>query len=171
MYSLLHPSLLKIFYFFSHLLLCVCGVSSFSISQLSPYLLTSSSKFNISHVSLLLAYNIGTIIKLLTSYIKWRSWCISVLNRRALKVIDRNDLKPSLVSGEGKRARLLDTMGVTRGFGDYDIECIYYPGLKIKPFLLPDPEVYSWCIYFITYLFAIPWTITDNLCFWRSHSV
>eukprot|EP00794_Sanderia_malayensis_P007341 gene7341-8161_t len=59
----------------------------------------------------------------------------------ALKVVDRKDLKPQLVSGEGKRARLLDTIGVTRGLGDHDLEFAYCPGIKIKPFMLPNPEV------------------------------
>jgi len=63
------------------------------------------------------------------------------MNGWGLKVIDRNDLKPQLISGEGKRSRLLDTIGVTRGFGDHDIEYLYLPGLKIRPFMLPDPEV------------------------------
>ncbi len=56
-------------------------------------------------------------------------------------MIDRKDLKPQLVSGEGKRARLLDTIGVTRGFGDHDLEFMYCPGIKVKPFMLPNPEV------------------------------
>ena len=64
-----------------------------------------------------------------------------LLFSRGLKVIDRNDLKPQLISGEGKRSRLMDTIGVTRGFGDHDIEYLYLPGLKIRPFMLPDAEV------------------------------
>ena len=35
----------------------------------------------------------------------------------------------------------MDTIGVTRGFGDHDIEYLYLPGLKIRSFMLPDPEV------------------------------
>ncbi|XP_065058288.1 protein phosphatase 1H-like [Rhopilema esculentum] len=58
-----------------------------------------------------------------------------------LKVVDRSDIKPQLVSGEGKRAKLLDTISVTRGFGDHDIEFPYCAGLKIKPFMTANPEV------------------------------
>lgn len=58
-------------------------------------------------------------------------------------MIDRSDLKPQLISGEGKRTRLMDTIGVTRGFGDHDIEHAYSPGLKIRSFMLPDAEVSS----------------------------
>lgn len=59
----------------------------------------------------------------------------------ALKLIDKNDLKPQVVCGEGKRARLLDTIGTTRGFGDHDLEVPYAANIKIKPFLLAAPEV------------------------------
>ena len=55
--------------------------------------------------------------------------------------MDRSDIKPQLVSGEGKRAKLLDTISVTRGFGDHDIEFPYCAGLKIKPFMTANPEV------------------------------
>lgn len=57
------------------------------------------------------------------------------------KVIDKNDLKPQLICGEGKRARLLDTIGTTRGFGDHDLEVPCTNGIKIKPFMSPVPEV------------------------------
>ena len=60
----------------------------------------------------------------------------------SFKVIDKNDLKPQVICGEGKRARLLDTIGTTRGFGDHDLEVPYVDGLMIKPFLLAAPEVF-----------------------------
>eukprot|EP00111_Clytia_hemisphaerica_P003442 TCONS_00009839-protein len=60
----------------------------------------------------------------------------------SFKVVDKNDLKPQVICGEGKRARLLDTIGTTRGFGDHDLEVPYMDGLKIKPFMLSSPEVF-----------------------------
>lgn len=60
----------------------------------------------------------------------------------SFKVVDKNDLKPQVICGEGKRARLLDTIGTTRGFGDHDLEVPYVDGLMIKPFLLAAPEVF-----------------------------
>lgn len=57
------------------------------------------------------------------------------------KVIDKNDMKPQLICGEGKRARLLDTIGTTRGFGDHDLEVPCTNGIKIKPFMTAAPEV------------------------------
>ena len=59
----------------------------------------------------------------------------------ALKYIDKHDLKPQLISGEGKRSRLLDTIGTTRGFGDHDLEVPYGNNIRIKPFLSAQPEV------------------------------
>lgn len=44
------------------------------------------------------------------------------------------------MTGEGKRSRLLGTLGVTRGFGDHDLLAIN-TGTQIKPFLTPHPEV------------------------------
>ena len=76
-------------------------------------------------------------------YFKQLNLVLNDCLHRGLKTIDRNDLKPQLISGEGKRARLMDTIGVTRGLGDHDIEFLYAPGLKIKPFMLPNPEVSS----------------------------
>ncbi len=44
--------------------------------------------------------------------------------------------------GEGKRSRLLATIGVTRGFGDHDLKAQSQNGhVYIKPFLTPQPEV------------------------------
>lgn len=38
------------------------------------------------------------------------------------------------------QARLLDTIGTTRGFGDHDLK-VAFCSLPIKPFLTPQPEV------------------------------
>ncbi|XP_069168500.1 protein phosphatase 1H isoform X2 [Procambarus clarkii] len=58
----------------------------------------------------------------------------------AYKTLTQDDLKYPLVCGEGKRSRVLATIGVTRGFGDHDLkaQCSSVP---IKPFLTPEPEV------------------------------
>lgn len=60
---------------------------------------------------------------------------------RSLKTVTEEDARKfPMVTGEGKRARLLDTIGTTRGFGDHDLT-VSYCGLPIKPFLTPQPEV------------------------------
>lgn len=51
-------------------------------------------------------------------------------------------MKFPMVYGEGKRSRLLATIGVTRGFGDHDLRAQSQNGtIYIKPFLSPQPEV------------------------------
>ncbi|KAL7646417.1 UNVERIFIED_CONTAM: hypothetical protein RMT77_003330 [Armadillidium vulgare] len=57
-----------------------------------------------------------------------------------LKTITEADLKYPLVCGEGKRSRVLATIGVTRGFGDHDLKA-QFSSLPIKPFLSAEPEV------------------------------
>ena len=61
----------------------------------------------------------------------------------AYKEIQEDDLKFPVVYGEGKRSRLLATIGVTRGFGDHDLKAQSSNGqlVYIKPFLTPQPEV------------------------------
>lgn len=56
------------------------------------------------------------------------------------KTLTRGDLKMPIVTGEGKRSRLLGTIGVTRGFGDHDLKALG-SGLPIKPFLSCHPDV------------------------------
>lgn len=56
------------------------------------------------------------------------------------KTLTRDDLKMPIVTGEGKRSRLLGTIGVTRGFGDHDLRALG-SGLPIKPFLSAHPDV------------------------------
>ena len=65
-----------------------------------------------------------------------------------IQTITKDDIRPQLVCGEGKRARLLDTIGTTRGFGDHDLEVQYAAGIKIKPFLTAQPEVYCLSVSF-----------------------
>ncbi|KAI8033499.1 protein phosphatase 1H [Drosophila gunungcola] len=56
------------------------------------------------------------------------------------KTLTREDLRMPVVNGEGKRSRLLGTLGVTRGFGDHELLAIN-TGIQIKPFLTPHPDV------------------------------
>lgn len=56
------------------------------------------------------------------------------------KTLTKEDLKMPIVTGEGKRSRLLGTIGVTRGFGDHDLKALG-SGVQIKPFLSCHPEV------------------------------
>lgn len=56
------------------------------------------------------------------------------------RIIESEDLKMPLISGSGKRARLMGTIGVTRGFGDHELKALGST-LSIKPFLSPVPEI------------------------------
>lgn len=58
----------------------------------------------------------------------------------AYKTLTPDDLRIPIVTGEGKRSRLLGTIGVTRGFGDHDLRALHTQVL-IKPFLSCHPEV------------------------------
>ncbi|XP_023714753.1 protein phosphatase 1H isoform X2 [Cryptotermes secundus] len=58
----------------------------------------------------------------------------------AYKTVTPEDLKIPVVYGEGKRSRVLATIGVTRGFGDHDLKALN-SNIAIKPFLLSQPEV------------------------------
>ncbi|XP_068450963.1 protein phosphatase 1H [Clinocottus analis] len=58
----------------------------------------------------------------------------------AYKMIVEDDLKFPLIYGEGKKARVMATIGVTRGLGDHDLK-VYNSNIYIKPFLSCVPEV------------------------------
>jgi len=58
----------------------------------------------------------------------------------AYKTVTTEDLKFPLVFGDGKRSRVLATIGVTRGFGDHELKA-QMSNVDIKPFLTPQPEV------------------------------
>uniref|UniRef100_A0A452HIV5 PPM-type phosphatase domain-containing protein n=1 Tax=Gopherus agassizii TaxID=38772 RepID=A0A452HIV5_9SAUR len=58
----------------------------------------------------------------------------------AYKRIEEDDLKFPLIYGEGKKARVMATIGVTRGLGDHDLK-VYNSNIHIKPFLSCVPEV------------------------------
>ncbi|XP_060606157.1 protein phosphatase 1H-like, partial [Ruditapes philippinarum] len=56
------------------------------------------------------------------------------------KTIVEDDLKFPLVTGDGKKARIMATIGVTRGLGDHDLY-VFDSDIWIKPFLSCKPEV------------------------------
>ncbi|XP_060925045.1 protein phosphatase 1H [Limanda limanda] len=58
----------------------------------------------------------------------------------AYKSIVEDDLKFPLIYGEGKKARVMATIGVTRGLGDHELK-VYNSNIYIKPFLSCSPEV------------------------------
>uniref|UniRef100_A0A8C6UXQ2 PPM-type phosphatase domain-containing protein n=1 Tax=Neogobius melanostomus TaxID=47308 RepID=A0A8C6UXQ2_9GOBI len=62
------------------------------------------------------------------------------MNGWAYKTIEDEDLKFPLIFGEGKKARVLATIGVTRGLGDHDLK-VHDSNIFIKPFLSCIPEV------------------------------
>ncbi|XP_060161765.1 protein phosphatase 1H isoform X1 [Globicephala melas] len=57
----------------------------------------------------------------------------------AYKTIEDDDLKFPLIYGEGKKARVMATIGVTRGLGDHDLK-VHDSNIYIKPFLSSAPE-------------------------------
>ncbi|KAL7303436.1 protein phosphatase 1H [Trichogramma pretiosum] len=60
----------------------------------------------------------------------------------AYKILTQTDLRLPLISGQGKRSRVMGTIGVTRGFGDHGLKA-GNTGVSIKPFLSSQPEVQS----------------------------
>ncbi|XP_053411396.1 protein phosphatase 1H isoform X3 [Nycticebus coucang] len=60
----------------------------------------------------------------------------------AYKTIEDEDLKFPLIYGEGKKARVMATIGVTRGLGDHDLK-VHDSNIYIKPFLSSAPEVHT----------------------------
>ncbi|XP_035384402.1 protein phosphatase 1H-like [Electrophorus electricus] len=58
----------------------------------------------------------------------------------AYKTIEDEDLRFPLIYGEGKKARVMATIGVTRGLGDHDLK-VHDSNISIKPFLSCCPEV------------------------------
>ncbi|XP_013883752.1 protein phosphatase 1H isoform X1 [Austrofundulus limnaeus] len=69
----------------------------------------------------------------------------------AYKTIEDNDLKFPLIYGEGKKARVLATIGVTRGLGDHNLK-VHDSNIYIKPFLSCCPEVGSTCSFIMLLL-------------------
>ncbi|CAD5220596.1 unnamed protein product [Bursaphelenchus okinawaensis] len=56
------------------------------------------------------------------------------------KTVKEYDLRPPLISTRSRKARLLNTIGVSRGFGDHHL-MTYDDKINIKPFLSASPEV------------------------------
>uniref|UniRef100_A0A671NUU7 Protein phosphatase 1H n=1 Tax=Sinocyclocheilus anshuiensis TaxID=1608454 RepID=A0A671NUU7_9TELE len=62
------------------------------------------------------------------------------MNGWAYKTVQEEDLKFPLIYGEGKKAHVLATIGITRGLGDHDLK-VHESDIAIKPFLSCSPEV------------------------------
>ncbi|XP_030064426.1 protein phosphatase 1M isoform X1 [Microcaecilia unicolor] len=56
------------------------------------------------------------------------------------KMVERDDLKYPLVHGQGKQARLLGTLAVSRCLGDHQLK-VAETNIAVKPFLSSIPEV------------------------------
>ncbi|KAK3104150.1 hypothetical protein FSP39_024847 [Pinctada imbricata] len=56
------------------------------------------------------------------------------------KTADKEDLKVPLIFRSGNKSRLMQTIGVSRGFGDFDLR-VHDSQIYLKPFLSPIPEV------------------------------
>ncbi|XP_002738902.1 protein phosphatase 1H-like [Saccoglossus kowalevskii] len=57
----------------------------------------------------------------------------------AHKIVTAEDTKFPLIYGDGKKSRMLATIGVTRGFGDHELK-VHDTNIYLKPFLSPIPE-------------------------------
>ncbi|XP_004457421.1 protein phosphatase 1M [Dasypus novemcinctus] len=56
------------------------------------------------------------------------------------KRVEKSDLKYPLIHGQGRQARLLGTLAVSRGLGDHQLR-VLDTDIQLKPFLLPVPQV------------------------------
>ncbi|XP_037593697.1 protein phosphatase 1M isoform X3 [Cebus imitator] len=56
------------------------------------------------------------------------------------KRVDKSDLKYPLIHGQGRQARLLGTLAVSRGLGDHQLR-VLDTNIQLKPFLLSVPQV------------------------------
>lgn len=56
------------------------------------------------------------------------------------KIADQDDLKVPLITNSGNKSRLMQTIGVARGFGDHDLR-LYDSNIYMKPFISAYPEV------------------------------
>ncbi|MGH0183954.1 UNVERIFIED_CONTAM: hypothetical protein FKN15_013504 [Acipenser sinensis] len=82
----------------------------------------------------------GGCCALTVLYMAGKLYVANAGDSRSYKTIEEEDLKFPLIYGEGKRARLMATIGVTRGLGDHDLK-VYSSNIHIKPFLSCCPEV------------------------------
>lgn len=84
-----------------------------------------------------LEYNRRLTKKDLKKKVLYRDW---YMDGWAVKTVKESDLKPPLISSFMRKRRLLNTIGVSRGFGDHHLLTVD-DHLSIKPFLSPIPEV------------------------------
>ncbi|XP_062482572.1 protein phosphatase 1J isoform X3 [Pezoporus occidentalis] len=82
----------------------------------------------------------GGCCALAAVYLMGKFYVANAGDSRAYKKIEEDDLKFPLIYGEGKKARVLATIGVTRGLGDHDLK-VFSSNIHIKPFLSCFPEV------------------------------
>uniref|UniRef100_A0A8R1HT04 PPM-type phosphatase domain-containing protein n=3 Tax=Caenorhabditis japonica TaxID=281687 RepID=A0A8R1HT04_CAEJA len=73
----------------------------------------------------------------LKSRVLYRDW---FMDGWAMKTVKECDLRPPLISASSKKRRLLNTIGVSRGFGDHHLLTVDEK-LSIKPFLSAVPEI------------------------------
>uniref|UniRef100_A0A0K0DID5 PPM-type phosphatase domain-containing protein n=1 Tax=Angiostrongylus cantonensis TaxID=6313 RepID=A0A0K0DID5_ANGCA len=73
----------------------------------------------------------------LKTKVLYRDW---FMDGWASKTVKESDLRPPLISESSKKRRLLNTIGVSRGFGDHHLFTMD-DHLPIKPFLSSVPEV------------------------------
>ncbi|CAI5446981.1 unnamed protein product [Caenorhabditis angaria] len=73
----------------------------------------------------------------LNSQVLYRDW---FMDGWATKTVKESDLKPPLISENSRKRRLLNTIGVSRGFGDHHLLTVD-DRLSIKPFLSAVPEI------------------------------
>lgn len=84
-----------------------------------------------------LEYSRALSKKDLKTKVLFRDW---FMDGWAAKTVKECDLKPPLISESSRKKRLLNTIGVSRGFGDHHLFTVD-DHLPIKPFLSSVPEV------------------------------
>ncbi|PIC34580.1 hypothetical protein B9Z55_014189 [Caenorhabditis nigoni] len=73
----------------------------------------------------------------LKSRVLYRDW---FMDGWAVKTVKESDLRPPLISESSRKRRLLNTIGVSRGFGDHHLLTVD-ERLSIKPFLSAVPDI------------------------------
>ncbi|UMM28940.1 hypothetical protein L5515_011544 [Caenorhabditis briggsae] len=73
----------------------------------------------------------------LKSRVLYRDW---FMDGWAVKTVKECDLRPPLISESSRKRRLLNTIGVSRGFGDHHLLTVD-ERLSIKPFLSAVPDI------------------------------
>ncbi|XP_057185960.1 protein phosphatase 1H isoform X2 [Triplophysa rosa] len=82
----------------------------------------------------------GGCTALVVIYLLGKLYVANAGDSRAYKTVQEEDLKFPLIYGEGKKARVLATIGISRGLGDHDLK-VHDSDISIKPFLSCSPEV------------------------------